>query len=155
MFLKQVFQEKNIVVNLSSTDKDELFEELVETIHSHYPYFDKNQALEVLNYRESKMTTGIMHSVGIPHALIPSINHSVGAIGISKTGIDYDALDKSPVYVVFLIIGKENEPEEHMQILKQLATVLQLPGFVDELLALKNSSEVYDYICKSEESLIK
>ena len=155
MFLKQVFQEENIVVNLSSTEKDELFEELVETIHFHYPYFDKSQALEVLNDREAKMTTGIIHSVGIPHALIPSINSSVGAIGISRTGIDYDALDGSPVYVVFMIIGKENAPEEHMQILKQLASVLQLPNFINELLVLKNSSEVYEYICKSEESLIE
>ena len=156
MVLGEIFPKDTVVVNLSSTEKDELFEELVETIHSHHPIFDKTDALKVLNERESKMTTGIMHSVGIPHALISSMNGhgSVGAIGISKDGIDYDSLDKAPVYVVFMIIGPENETEHHLQILKQLATVLQLPDFVSNLISCQSASEVFNFICKSEESLI-
>ena len=154
MVLGEVFPKDTIVVNLSSTEKDELFEELLETIYSHYPVFDKAQALHVLNERESKMTTGIMHSVAIPHALIPSMHGAIGAIGISREGIDYDSLDKSPVYVVFMIIGGENETEQHIQILKQLASVLQLPDFVKTILSFKSSSEIYNFICNSEESLL-
>lgn len=155
MVLGQVFPKDTIVVNLSSTEKDELFEELLETIYSHHPCFDRGEALKVLNERESKMTTGIMHSVGIPHALIPSIKSAIGAIGISKEGIDYDSLDKAPVHVVFMIIGNEDGTEQHIQILKQLASVLQIKGFVDELVSLNSASEVYNFICTSEESLIK
>ncbi|MBB5226429.1 PTS sugar transporter subunit IIA [Treponema ruminis] len=155
MVLGQVFPKNTIVMDFSSTEKDELFEELVETIHSNYPGFDKNEALNVLNERESKMTTGIMHSVGIPHALIPSIKDSIGAIGISHDGIDYDSLDKAPVHVVFMIIGPDNDPNHHIQILKQLASVLQIPDFVKNLLSLKSTSEIYNFICTSEESLIE
>ena len=155
MVLGQVFPKNTIVMDFSSTEKDELFEELVETIYSNYPGFDKNEALKVLNERESKMTTGIMHSVGIPHALIPSIKDSIGAIGISHEGIDYDSLDKAPVHVVFMIIGPDNDPNHHIQILKQLASVLQIPDFVKNLLSLKSTSEVYNFVCTSEESLIE
>lgn len=155
MVLGQIFSKDTIVVNLSSTEKDELFEELLETIHSYYPSFDKNEALKVLNERESKMTTGIMHSVGLPHALIPSMDKPVGAIGIARDGIDYDSLDKAPVYVVFMIIGNENGAEQHIQILKQLASVLQIPNFIENLLSLKSSSEIYNFICTSEESLVE
>ncbi|MBR1403300.1 MAG: PTS sugar transporter subunit IIA [Treponema sp.] len=155
MVLRQIFPKDTIVASLSSTEKDELFEELVETIHSHYPNFNKQEALDTLNEREAKMTTGIMHSVGIPHALIPSMHGSIGAIGISQNGIDYDSLDKAPVHVVFMIIGAENETEQHIQILKQLATVLQLPDFVKNLLSLKSSSEIYNFICNSEDSLVE
>ncbi|WP_296321938.1 PTS sugar transporter subunit IIA [Treponema sp. UBA3813] len=154
MVLREIFPKDTIVLNLSSTEKDELFEELVETIHSHHPKFNKQEALDCLNERESKMTTGIMHSVAIPHALIPSMHGAVGAIGISQEGIDYDSLDKAPVHVVFMIIGGENETEHHIQILKQLATVLQIPDFVKNLLSLKSSSEIYNFICNSEESLL-
>jgi len=153
--LGQVFPKNTIVMDFSSTEKDELFEELVEAIHSNYPGFDKNEALKVLNERESKMTTGIMHSVGIPHALIPSIKDSIGAIGISHEGIDYDSLDKAPVHVVFMIIGPDNDPNHHIQILKQLASVLQIPDFVKNLLSLKSTSEIYNFVCTSEESLIE
>lgn len=155
MVLSEIFPKDTVIVNLSSTEKDELFEELVEAIHSHHPVFNKQEALDTLNERESKMTTGIMHSVGIPHALIPSMHGTVGAIGISQDGIDYDSLDKAPVHVVFMIIGAENDTEHHIQVLKQLATVLQIPDFVKNLISLKSASEIYNFICSSEESLIK
>lgn len=156
MILSEIFPKDTVVSDVSSTEKDELFEELVEAIHSHHPIFDKNEALKVLNERESKMTTGIMHSVGIPHALIASMNGhpSIGAIGISRSGIDYDSLDKAPVHAVFMIIGAENNTEHHIQVLKQLALVLQTPDFVNNLLENKSSSEIHNFICKSEESLI-
>lgn len=155
MFLREIFPKDTVVVNVSSTEKDELFEELVETIHSHHPVFNKQEALDILNERESKMTTGIMHSVAIPHALISSMHGSIGAIGISQEGIDYDSLDKAPVHAIFMIIGAENETEHHIQVLKQLATVLQTPDFVKNLLSLKSASEIYNFICSTEESLIK
>ena len=154
MILSETFPKDTIVLNLSSTEKDELFEELVETIHSAHPIFNKTEALDCLNEREAKMTTGIMHSVAIPHALIPSMQGSVGAIGITQEGIDYDSLDKAPVHVVFMIIGNENGTGHHIQVLKHLATVLQTPDFVKNLLSLKSSSEIYNFICTSEESLI-
>ncbi|MBQ4377758.1 MAG: PTS sugar transporter subunit IIA [Treponema sp.] len=156
MVLGEIFPKDTIVVELSSTEKDELFEELVETIHSNHPIFDKQEALKVLNERESKMSTGIMHAVGLPHALITSMNghDTIGAVGISREGLDYEALDNAPVNVVFMIIGAENDTNSHIQVLKQLAMVLQLPNFVNNLLANKTASEIHNFICKSEESLI-
>lgn len=155
MLLGDIFPKDTIVVNLESTEKDELFEELVEKIHSCYPEVDRNEALKELNAREEKMSTGIMHSVAIPHAQISSIRTSVGAIGISKDGIDYDSLDKAPVYVVFMLLGPENEAERHIQILKSLAQVLQIPGFVDKITKCNTSGEAYKLLCDSEESLIQ
>lgn len=155
MLLGDIFQKDTIVVNLESTEKDELFEELVEKIHSCYPEVDREEALKDLNEREEKMTTGIMHSVAIPHAQVSSIRTTVGAIGISKDGIDYDSLDKAPVYVVFMLLGPQNEAERHIQILKSLAQVLQIPGFVDKITKCNTSGEAYKLLCDSEESLIQ
>ena len=101
------------------------------------------------------MTTGIMHSVGIPHALIPSMKGSIGAIGITKAGIDYDSLDNAPVHVVFMIIGSDDDTERHIQVLKQLASILQIKNFVQNIISLNSASEVYNFICSSEESLIQ
>lgn len=154
MVLREIFSKSTVVVRLSSTEKDELFEELVETIYSYRPNFDRREALDALSERESKMTTGIMPSVAVPHALIRSMKGSVGAVGISRAGIDYGSLDKAPVHVVFMIIGAESETEQHIQVLRQLAGVLQIQNFVKNLLSLKSVSEVFNFICASEESLI-
>lgn len=155
MLLGEIFPKETIVLNLDSTEKDELFEELVEAIHNYCPELDRAEALNCLNDRESKMTTGIMHNVGIPHALVSSMNHSVGAIGISRSGIDYDSLDNAPVYVVFMILGAENETERHIQILKSLATVLQLPDFVSNLMKQESASDVFKFISSAEASLLE
>ena len=153
MVLGEIFPRETIVVNLESTEKDELFEELVESIHKFCPNLDRVAAVEALNERESKMSTGIMHSVAVPHALVSSMKKTVGAIGVSKSGIDYEALDKSPVHVVFMILGADGETEKHIQILKQLALVLQNPGIVDKIVRCETASDVFNLISKTEESL--
>ncbi|MEO0716175.1 MAG: PTS sugar transporter subunit IIA, partial [Planctomycetota bacterium] len=35
--------------------------------------------------------------------------------GVSATGVDFDALDKQPVYTVFLLLSPEDHAEEHLQ----------------------------------------
>lgn len=155
MLLGEVFPKETICVNLESTEKDELFEELVEKIHFYCPSLNREKSLSLLNERESKMSTGIMHGVAIPHAQVSSMKKTVGAIGISREGIDYDSLDKAPVHVVFMILGAEDEAERHIQILKSLASVLQVPDFIDNIVKCASASEVYKFLCESEESLLK
>ena len=153
MVLEQIFPKETVIVNLESTEKDELFEEMVEAVHNVCPSLDRAEALDFLNDRESKMTTGIMHNVAVPHALISSADKSIGAIGISRRGIVYDSLDKAPVYVVFLIIGASGDTEGHIQILKNLAMVLQVPGIVDKIRSCQTAAEVHNLISSTEESL--
>ena len=59
--LERVFSPKSIILNLESTEKDELFEEMVESIVSVQPTVDRAQAIAALKEREAKMSTGIMH----------------------------------------------------------------------------------------------
>ena len=153
MLLEEIFSKETVVAELESTEKDELFEELVEKIHSFCPEFDRRQAVESLNEREAKMSTGIMHAVAVPHALIPSMGRTVGAIGVSRGGIDYDALDKSPVNVVFLIIGRDGDAAGHIRVLRELALVLQSKGFVEGILKCRGASEIYNFVCNAERSI--
>ncbi len=153
MVLGQIFPSETVIVNLESTDKDELFAEMVESIVSAYPDMNRDEALRALDERESKMTTGIMHGVAIPHAVCATAKGIHGAIGISRNGIDYDSLDKSPVHLVFMILTAEGETERHVQVLKELASVLQIPGFVDKIVSLQSASDIVNYLNASEESL--
>lgn len=154
MVLEDVFLKDAILINLESTEKDELFEEMIYFLHSAYPVFDANEALKSLNDREEKMSTGIMHNVAVPHAVVSSLKKgAIGAIGISKNGIDYDSLDKSPVKVVFMILAGEDETEKHIQILKSLALVLQKPDFLDKLCSCKTQTEAFNLLVQFEEAV--
>jgi PTS system fructose-specific IIC component/PTS system nitrogen regulatory IIA component len=44
-----------------------------------------------------------------------------GVLGVSKRGVDYDALDGEPVYLLFLMLAPQKESEKHLRLLKRLA----------------------------------
>jgi nitrogen PTS system EIIA component len=153
MVLGQIFSSESVIVNLESTDKDELFAEMLEPLVAAHPELNREDSIRALEDRESKMTTGIMHGVAIPHAVVMTATGIHGAIGISRSGIDYDSLDKSPVHLVFMILTAEGETERHVQVLKQLASVLQIPGFIDNMVKSTTPAEVCNLLNSAEESL--
>lgn len=150
MIFRKIFSPKSVILDLQSEDKDELFEELVQVIYNVNPQLDREEALASVRERECKMSTGIMHSIGVPHGTCSTIKGCVGAVGISRKGIDYDSLDGAPVNFVFLLICGEGEDELHLEVLKELAVMLQDNKFVDELKTKATQEEVYDFLCQSE-----
>lgn len=150
MVFSKIFSPKSIIVNLESEDKDELFEEMVQVIHSEHPEVGRDDALSVLHAREAQMSTGIMHGVAVPHGICSSVKGCVGAIGISRKGIDYDALDGSPVNLVFMLLCSPNDNNILLEILKELAVVLQDPLFITKLFEKISPQEVFDALCEAE-----
>lgn len=147
MILEWGFSPKTVVMDLESVDKDELFEEMVEAIVRVHPEVERAEALEALRERESKMSTGIMHSIAVPHGNCSTVEEVLGAVGISHKGIDYDSLDKAPVHLVFMVLCNPEKPEMHLSVLKELSTVLQSPTFLKEVMEKKTPQEVYDLLC--------
>jgi len=151
--LERVFSPKSIILNLESTEKDELFEEMVESIVSVQPTVDRAQAIAALKEREAKMSTGIMHDIAVPHGSCMTVQKTVGAVGISRKGIEYDSLDKAPVHLVFMLLSNSSETERHLEVLKVLAAILQNPAFAKELLEKQSAQEVFELMCRYESSL--
>ena len=54
--------------------------------------------------REELGPTGIGEGVAIPHAWHPTIERSVGALAVSRRGLDFESLDRMPVYIVVLLL---------------------------------------------------
>jgi len=133
MMISEIYKPENIKLNLESTDKDELFEEIVNFLSDAEHFDNKDEILDSLWERERKMTTGIAPHIAIPHTHIENIEETVGVLGISKQGIDYDSLDGQPVHLVMLLVGNKNNPTVHLNILKKIATILNNPDFYNHL----------------------
>ena len=133
MVLQHIFSEKNIFFNLDSTDKDELFEEMVQHFAEADPSLNRQEVLSSLIKREESMSTGIMPGIAVPHGIVPSLKHTYGAIGISRKGIDYDSLDGMPVHYVFMFLFSEKETDVHLKALKELSFLLQDRDFTERL----------------------
>ena len=42
------------------------------------------------------------------------------AVAISKAGLDFNALDKQPVYSIFLLLSPEDKPEDHLDAMEAI-----------------------------------
>ncbi|WP_428769869.1 PTS sugar transporter subunit IIA [Treponema sp. HNW] len=153
MLLSKVFNPKAVNIDLQSEDKDEVFEELIEELVNVNPSLDRAAALDAVRERESKMSTGIMSGIAVPHGKTSAVKDVRGAVGISRTGIDYDALDGKPVHLVFMLLSSPESSELHLRVLKRLARILQNPKFYNALMEQTNPEAVYDLICKYETDL--
>ena len=153
MLLDKVFNPKAVNIDLKSEDKDEVFEELIEELVSVNPSLDRSVALAAVKEREAKMSTGIMSGIAVPHAKTSAVTDVQGAIGISRSGLDYDALDGKPVHLIVLILSGADSTELHLRVLKRLARLLENSEFYAELMEQKTAEAAYNVFCKYEKEL--
>ena len=154
MFLYDVFLPEFIKIELESDNKDEVFEELVDRFCQTQKVGLRDEILDALWQREHKMSTGIQKGIAIPHGKISSLENVFGVLGISKKGIDYDALDGQPVYIIFMLLAPLDDSELHLRLLKRLAELLDNHQFYTDLLTQKDSKSANQIIKKYEDIYI-
>jgi PTS system fructose-specific IIC component/PTS system nitrogen regulatory IIA component len=133
MELVDVFSPAYIKCGMEAEDKDEAFEELIDTYCSASGNKDRDELLQSVKDRESKMSTGIRCGIAIPHGKTNAVDKLCGVLGISTNGVDYDALDGKPVKLFFLMLAPERDTEEHLRLLKRLAELLDQDNFYQEM----------------------
>jgi len=149
MFLQEVFLPECIKVDLEAEDKDEAFEELVDVFcqSSESAVADaRDELLTAIRNRELKMSTGIHKGIAIPHGSTDVVDSVCGVVGISRKGIDYDALDGEPVYLLFMLFAPKEDKETPLKILKRIAELLEDTQFYNDLRAQKDAQGVYRVI---------
>jgi len=75
------------------------------------------------------MSTGIGFGIGIPHASTDLIQEVVGALGRSRPGVDFDALDNQPVHLVMLFLVPQGQFQKHLHTLANIAKLLHRAEF--------------------------
>jgi PTS system nitrogen regulatory IIA component len=95
--------------------------------------------------REQLVSTGIGMGVAIPHAKLTELNDFFIVIGIqSKKGLDWNALDKAPVRLIFMIGGPEDRQTEYLQILSLLTSAIRDVELRKKLLNARSSKEALE-----------
>ena len=51
------------------------------------------------------------------------------AIGVSAAGVDFNALDKAPVYSIFLLLSPKNKPDDHLHAMENIFSNLTKDTF--------------------------
>lgn len=142
MTISSIFRHESIVADLKSRTKDEVFRELVGHLVPLCPGVSREALLAGLVDRERQMTTGIASHVALPHTHIPGLAKTVGILGVSRPGIEYQSLDGEPVHLVFCLVGDEDNPDAHIKVLRSLALLLTNPDFYPSMMKAKGPRDL-------------
>ncbi len=131
MDLADILTKEQIITDLQAANRweaiDELINNLVATGKIKSEHHDAIAA--VVKKRESSMSTGIGFGIGIPHASTDLISDVVGALGRSKKGVNFDALDNQPVSLVMLFLVPQGQFQKHLHTLANIAKLLHKAEF--------------------------
>lgn len=102
--------------------------------------------------REEECSTGCGGGIAIPHAKIKGdVTPKVVLVRYDQP-IDWEALDDKPVVLAICLVMPEiDEDNTHLAIISRFARKLAIASFVDELTAITDPSELYNFVIQNVE----
>ena len=153
--ISELLSPSRVKVDLQSTDRDSVLEELVDLIPEIARHPESRQTfLRALHEREQLHSTGIGDGIALPHArnaLVGLVDQPVIVFGRHVKGIPYDAIDSAPARLFFLLIAPT--VTQHLGILARLSRLLRDPKVRKQLLAADRPEKVISLLGEAEASV--
>jgi mannitol/fructose-specific phosphotransferase system IIA component (Ntr-type) len=146
MNLKKALSPETVWVDLKADSKQGIIEEMVERLYLAGKIKDRGAVLEAVLDREAKMSTGMQHGVAIPHGKSDAVDSLVAAMGLNKSGVNFDSLDGSPCTIFFMTVSPTKGAGPHIQFLAEVSRLISQPANRELLLAAKTHSDIYDIL---------
>jgi PTS system nitrogen regulatory IIA component len=137
------YLDSRLIAFLNADSRDEAIYSLVDLLNEEGYLSNKETFCNAIFEREQLVSTGIGMGVAIPHAKLKELTDFFIVIGIqqAKKGIDWNALDKAPVRLVFMIGGPDDKQTEYLQILSLLTSAIRDVDLRKKLLNAQSSEE--------------
>jgi PTS system nitrogen regulatory IIA component len=137
--LAEFFQETLCIFNLGSSDKRGALAEMVDCISREYQLKDEDLILEMLMNRESLGSTAIGKGVAFPHGRSIAVRELTLLFARSQNGVEFNALDKKPTHLFFLIIAPPQDRENlYLQVLGHLVELIKTSLIRQQLIEATN-----------------
>ncbi len=146
MRLSDYLKKELILPHLVSTTKEEVLKELLEPVGREFPDINIKTAYKILIEREKLGSTGIGDGVAIPHGKMEGIKKIILVVGRSFEGIDFDALDKKPSHIFFLVLAPENVAGLHLRLLAHISRLLKDSEFRSAFMNAGDVEEMWELL---------
>ena len=150
MKLSDALTPDRIERNLSSTEKIPAIREMVALMGRSISFSDPDAVVQHVLDREAIQSTGVDRGVAIPHAQSDEIDGVAVALGISRSGIDFQGLDGQPSHLIFLILSPENQAPAYLSVLSRTARIFRNEEIEKEVLVAASGEEIVDIIRRQE-----
>ena len=130
MHLSDFIDFSAIRTSLTAREKRGLLQRLAQAAASQLD-MDAGTIADALLEREALGSTGFGGGVAIPHGKLEGLDRVYGLVARLDQPLDYDAIDKMPVDIVFLILSPPDAGADHLRALAAVSRVARHGTAID------------------------
>lgn len=150
MRIAEFLSPEAVVADIQARDKQEVLRELSLALARTHPSLKGERLVEVLREREKLGSTGIGDGVAIPHGKLPGLTQLVAAFGVSRAGVDFEAIDGKPTHLFFALVAPENSAGVHLKALARISRLFKNPRFRASILEAPTAKDIHALIVQED-----
>ncbi|SDL96521.1 Kef-type K+ transport system, membrane component KefB [Geoalkalibacter ferrihydriticus] len=134
------FLPSRCMVRLAAHDRDQAVIEMVRALGS-VDGIATEAIIEAVQARERLMATGLGYGVAVPNARLKGLSQPVIVMGLSMSGIDFNAPDGKTAQFILLILTPEDDSGVQVEILADIARTFRRREFRQAVLNVSSMTE--------------
>lgn len=134
------------LVNVPGGSKKRVLEQIAKVLGQDLPDLDSQTIFESFIAREKLGSTGFGNGIAIPHCRMPGCASPLSAVLRLDTPVDFDAIDGAPVDLLFVLLVPEAATDEHLELLRQIASMLDREEVRERLRQATSGQDLYQTI---------
>jgi nitrogen PTS system EIIA component len=151
--LTDILGAEGILAGMQAASKEAALKELADLAAKTRPGLEPAEALRAILERERIGTTGIGDGIAIPHGKTARLRSCLGCLAVSRSGVDFAALDGQKTHIFFLLLSPEGEVRPHLKALARITRVLRDPALRQALVGASEAGEVYGLLTRADAAL--
>jgi PTS system nitrogen regulatory IIA component len=135
-----------ITLNIKGKTKEAAINELLDLLAAQKKLLNRDMALKDLMEREQTISTAMPNSIAIPHAKTNSVQELTIAIGIKKSGLDFDSPLDDKTHIIILALAPSNKAKSLYKFILAIIAVLNDDTLRANILTAKTPDEVVELL---------
>lgn len=136
----------NISHQDDAASKKRVLESLSHMLAANTPAANAEKVFQVLLERERLGSTGLGRGVAIPHARVPDLPHTIGAMMTLKNPVDFEASDGQPIDIVFGLLVPDENTDHHLQHLSRLVTLFRDADTCEKIRKAPDAEAIFELL---------
>jgi len=149
MEISMILKPEAVRVLSAVSSKKRLFHELGLVAETAYGV-SHTDAVDALQERESLGPTGVGHGVALPHARLDDLQKVVGAMMRLEKPVEFDAVDRQPVDIVFALFAPRDAGVEHLKALALISRTLRDASLCAKLRSNNDPSTLFTILTEAQ-----
>lgn len=144
--LENILTPGRSLVNVPGGSKKRVLEQIARLVAKDLPDLDAQTVFESLVAREKLGSTGFGNGIAIPHCRLSGCQSPVSAVLRLESPVDFDAIDGMPVDLLFVLLVPEAATDEHLELLRQIASMLDRSEVRERLRQAPDNDRLYQVV---------